>query len=183
MKNWIVAGFAALGLGLAAIPFIPMGSALGTETVEAETAAGASCEGTPQPAKDFTLKDVAGKDVKLSDLKGKVVVLNFWATWCGPCKVEIPAFVELQDKYRGQGVVFLGLSVDDPVEKLKPFVDQYKINYPILLGDGHDDVQEAFGPIYGIPVTILIGRDGKICRRHMGIAAKEQVERDIKGML
>jgi cytochrome c biogenesis protein CcmG/thiol:disulfide interchange protein DsbE len=182
MKRWVLAGIGALGLAMATVPFWPSD----TSTFEAElsAAATAGCDADAKAAQThFTLKDVNGKDVRLSDFKGKVVLLNFWATWCGPCKVEIPAFVELQDKYRDQGVVFLGFSVDDTVDKLKPFIAQYKINYPILLGDGREDVQEAFGPIWGIPVTVIVGRDGKVCKRHMGIAAKEQIEREIKALL
>jgi thiol-disulfide isomerase/thioredoxin len=144
----------------------------------------AKCDAKAKPANlDFVIKDMNGKDVSLADYKGKVILLNFWATWCGPCKYEIPTFVELQDKYRDQGVVFLGLSVDDPVEKLKPFADQYKMNYPVLVGLDREDVQEAFGPMWGIPVTIMIGRDGSICKRHMGLATKEQFEKEIESLL
>jgi thiol-disulfide isomerase/thioredoxin len=124
-----------------------------------------------------------GRDINLADYKGKVIMLNFWATWCGPCKYEIPTFVDLQEKYRDQGVVFLGLSVDDPVDKLKPFAAQYKMNYPVLVGEGREDVQDAFGPVWGIPVTFMIGRDGKICKRHMGLATKEQFEKEIQALL
>jgi peroxiredoxin len=92
-------------------------------------------------------------------------------------------FVELQDQYRNEGVAFLGLSVDDPVEKLKPFATEYKMNYPVLVGLGRDDVQDSYGPIWGIPVTMMISRDGKICKRHMGIATKEQFEAEIKKLL
>ena len=77
----------------------------------------------------------------------------------------------------------LGFSVDDPVERLQPFVDEYKMNYPVLVGLGRDDVQEAFGPIYGIPTTIVINRDGEICKRHMGFSSKEQFEKEIKALL
>lgn len=90
--------------------------------------------------------------------------------------------VELQQRYAND-VVVLGMSVDDPVEKLKPFAAQYKINYPVLVGLGREDVQDAYGPMYGIPMTFFIGRDGKICKRHAGIAPKAQIERDIKALL
>jgi cytochrome c biogenesis protein CcmG/thiol:disulfide interchange protein DsbE len=179
--RWILAGLAALGLALAALPFLP---GLGGSDADVEASNTGSCDPKSKPANlDFVLKDMNGEDVNLADYKGKVVLLNFWATWCGPCKYEIPAFVELQDKYRDQGVVFLGLSVDDPVEKLKPFATQYKMNYPVLVGDGRDDVQDAFGPIWGIPVTFMIGRDGKICKRHMGLGSKEQFEKEIQSLL
>ena len=86
-----------------------------------------------------------GVDVKLASFKGKVILLNFWATWCGPCKAEIPSLVELQTQY-ADDLVVLGFSVDDTVEKMKPYAAQYKINYPLLVGNGREDVQEAFGP-------------------------------------
>ena len=152
------------------------------ESTLGEAQAGAACLPDAKPATDFTLPSLDGKQVKLSSFRGKVVLLNFWATWCGPCKAEIPAFVELQQQYASDLVV-LGLSVDDPADKAKAFADQYKVNYPIVLGLGHDDIQDAYGPIYGIPASFLISRDGKVCKRHLGLAPKSQFEREIKALL
>ena len=137
--------------------------------------------GKPAPL-HFTLKDMNGADVKLASFKGKVILLNFWATWCGPCKAEIPSLVELQHQY-ADDLVVLGFSVDDTVDKMKPYAAQYKINYPLLVGNGREDVQEAFGPLFGIPVSVIIGRDGKIAKKHSGIATKSQFEREIKALL
>ena len=149
-----------------------------------DAAADAKAAGKAAPL-DFTLKDMNGVDVKLASFKGKPIVVNFWATWCGPCRAEIPSLVELQSKYNTAGteVVILGVSVDDPVEKLKPYASQMKMNYPVLVGNGRDDVQDAFGPLWGIPVTVFIGRDGKIAKKHSGIASKEQFEQEIKALL
>jgi thiol-disulfide isomerase/thioredoxin len=190
--RWLVASAAALGLGLAAIPFISSNtgsSAAATapagesDKVKAATEAGI-CTAKPKTAPlDFVVKDMNGADVKLADYKGKVVMLNFWATWCGPCKVEIPMFTELQTKYKDQGLAFLGISVDDAPEQLRPFAQEYRMNYPVLIGDGRDDVQNAFGPMFGIPVTLLIARDGTICTRYLGPRPKERFERDIKALL
>ena len=152
------------------------------DAVQTTAASDVACVADAKPAKDFTLPTLDGKQLSLSAHKGKVVLLNFWATWCGPCKAEIPGFVELQQQYKNDLVV-IGLSVDDTAEKAKPFVDQYKVNYPIVLGLGRDDIQDAYGPIYGIPASFLISRDGKVCKRHLGIAPKAQFEREIKGLL
>jgi len=150
---------------------------------EADDPGGAACEANAKPANlDFTIKDLEGKDIKLSIYKGKVILLNFWATWCGPCKAEIPGFVELQDKYK-KDLVVVGYDVDDTAEKARPFVTEYKMNYPVLLGLGREDVQDAYGPIWGIPASFLISKDGKLCKRHMGIAPKETFEKEIKALL
>ena len=129
------------------------------------------------------LSPVNGTNVTLSDYKGKVILIDFWATWCGPCKVEIPWFVELQTKYGKDGLQALGVSVDDTVDKLKPYVAELKMNYPVLQGLGHDDMQDAYGPLWGIPVTVVISRDGKICTKHIGFSAKESFEKEIKSLL
>jgi thiol-disulfide isomerase/thioredoxin len=163
-------------------PFIEPVAAHASSLDGQATAADAACMADAKPAKDFTLPSLSGKPVQLSSFRGKVVLLNFWATWCGPCKAEIPAFVELQQQYKSDLVV-VGLSVDDPADKAKAFADQYKVNYPIVLGLGHDDIQDAYGPIYGIPASFLISRDGKVCKRHLGIAPKSQFEREIKALL
>jgi thiol-disulfide isomerase/thioredoxin len=143
-----------------------------------------SCPADAKPAPlEFTMKDVAGKDVTLSQYKGKVILLDFWATWCGPCKVEIPGFVEFQDKYGKDGLQVIGISVDDKAEDLEPYIKELRMNYPVLLGLGRDDVQNAFGPLAGIPTTLLIARDGRICATHAGFAAKETFHREIKALL
>ena len=153
-------------------------------TAAEDAAADAKAAGKAAPL-NFTLKDMNGVDVKLASFKGKPIVMNFWATWCGPCRAEIPSLVELQKTYSAEGkdVVILGISVDDPVEKLKPYASQMKMNYPVLVGNGRDDVQDAFGPLWGIPVTVFIDRDGKIAKKHSGIASKEQFEQEIKALL
>ena len=136
-----------------------------------------------KPARlDFTLKDVNGQDVTLSSFKGKVILLNFWATWCGPCKAEIPSLVELQTQYRDD-LVILGYSVDDTVDLIKPYAAKYHINYPLLLGKDREEVQDAYGPMWGIPVSVIIDRDGRVAKKHSGIATKEQFEREIKALL
>jgi len=153
-------------------------------TPEEDAAADAKAAGKAAPL-NFTLKDMNGVDVKLASFKGKPIVMNFWATWCGPCRAEIPSLVELQKAYseEGKDVVILGISVDDPVEKLKPYASQMKMNYPVLVGNGRDDVQDAFGPLWGIPVTVFIDREGRIAKKHSGIASKEQFEQEIKALL
>ena len=154
-------------------------------TAEEDAAADAAAAGKAAPL-NFTLKDMNGVDVKLAAFKGKPIVVNFWATWCGPCRAEIPSLVELNKKYNEAGagdVVILGISVDDPVEKLKPYAAEMKMNYPVLVGAGRDDVQDAFGPLWGIPVTVFIDREGKIAKKHSGIASKEQFEQEIKALL
>ena len=130
----------------------------------------------------FTLKDMNGVDVDLASFKGKIVLINFWATWCGPCRAEIPSLVELQEKYKDHLTV-LGVSIDDKADKLRPYAAEFKMNYPVLVGDGHQDMQDAFGPLYGIPVSVIVGRDGRIALKHSGIATKEQFEREIKALL
>ena len=146
-------------------------------------AEGAACMANAKPANfDFTIKDVDGNQVSLASYKGKVVLLNFWATWCGPCKAEIPGFVRLQEKYRDQ-LVIVGFSVDDTAEKAKAYAAEYKMNYPILLGEGREDVQDAYGPIWGIPASFVISKDGRVCRKHMGIAPEAVFEKEVVALM
>jgi thiol-disulfide isomerase/thioredoxin len=143
-----------------------------------------SCPADAKPANlNFTMKDHLGTDVTLSAFKGKVLLLDFWATWCGPCKVEIPHFIEFQERYGKDGLQIVGISVDDTPDKLVPYIAEMKMNYPVLQGLGHDDVQEAYGPIVGIPVSVLISRDGRICATHTGLTGKDVFEQEIKALL
>ena len=143
-----------------------------------------SCPANAKAANlNVTLKNLEDKPVKLSDYKGKVLLIDFWATWCGPCKIEIPEFVDFQQRYGGNGLRVIGVSVDDTVEMLKPYVAQYKMNYPVLQGRGHENEQDAFGRLVGVPTAVLISRDGKLCARHAGLTSKEIFEREIKGLL
>jgi peroxiredoxin len=175
--RWFGAGAAALALGVLTLPIVPAWDG-GDE--------GPVCQADVKPAVaklDYTLKDMLGRDVKLSAFKGKVIILDFWATWCAPCKVEIPGFVDLQQRYGDKGLAILGVSADDPIEKLKPFADEYKMNYPVFVGLGRDDIQDEYGPMWALPTTFVIGRDGKVCSRHTGYKSKDAFEREIKGLL
>jgi peroxiredoxin len=152
----------------------------------AEAAQSPLCDKNPKAANlNFVLKDSAGKDFNLASQKGKVILLDFWATWCPPCKVEIPWFVEFQEKYGPKGFIVIGVSVDDPASALRPFGDKYKVNYPLLVGDGRNDIKgpRGYNAAWGLPKTFVIGRDGNICRTHVGLSVKEHFEQQIKSLL
>src|SRR5215813_6843255 len=176
--RWATATMSALALSLLTLPVdLP-----GIDAFAADQAT--SCPANAKPANlNFTLKDLSNKDVSLASFKGKVILLDFWATWCGPCKIEIPWFIEFQNKYGKNGLQVVGVSVDDTLDKLKPYVASMKMNYPILQGLDHDDVQDAFGPMFGIPVTAVISRDGRICAKHVGLSSKDAFEKEIKSLL
>lgn len=143
----------------------------------------AACKGDGMPAKlNFTFKDINNRAVALSDFKGKVIILDFWATWCVPCKAEIPGFIGLQQKYASRGLRVIGLSVDDSLPTAKKYADQMKMNYPVLLAEGKDDILMAYDPIPSIPVSVVIGRDGKICSKHVGIAPMDVFEKEIASL-
>src|SRR5918994_437160 len=182
LMRWMLAAAAVAVAVYATVP-LPLSGTLGLGSEGADQSAGVCPANAKKANLDFTLTDMNGKSVKLSDYKGKVILLDFWATWCGPCRIEIPHFVELQRQYGPQGLVVLGLSVDDTVDKLKPFARELQMNYPVLVGLGRDDVQDAFGPIWGIPTTFLISREGKICRKNSGVQGRAKYERDIKALL
>lgn len=185
--QWLGAAAAAFALALLTLPALPAwNGAARVNPADESGAAPAACQAGVKPAVaklDYTLKDMSGRNVNLAAYKGKVIILDFWATWCGPCKVEIPGFVDLQTRYKDKGLVVLGVSVDDPIEKLKPFADQFKMNYPVLVGLGRDDFQDLYGPMWALPTTFVIGRDGKVCTRHTGFKSKESFEKEITGLL
>jgi peroxiredoxin len=149
----------------------------------AQTSAASACDANAKPAKlNFTFKDVNNRKVSLSDFKGKVIILNFWATWCVPCKAEIPGFIGLQMKYGGRGLQVIGLSVDDPAGTAKKYADDMKMNYPVLLAEGKEEILKAYDPIPSIPVSVVVGRDGKICAKHVGIAPMNVFEKEIASL-
>jgi peroxiredoxin len=133
-------------------------------------------------APEFELTDASGATVKMSDYKGKVVLLDFWATWCVPCKTEIPWFVEFADKYKKDGLEVLGVSMDkEGWAVVKPYLDSMKVNYPVVLGNKR--VGYLYGDIDGLPVTLLIDRDQKVAGAHVGLAKKKELEEQIKTLL
>ena len=131
----------------------------------------AACPADAKPANlNFTLKDTAGKDVRLADYKGKVLLLDFWATWCGPCKVEIPGFIELYDKYKAQGLEVVGVVLLDKFENARPYAEKMKMNYAVVNGDEQQDaIDNAYGPLFGLPMSFIISRDGRVCQKHLGL--------------
>jgi thiol-disulfide isomerase/thioredoxin len=178
--RWAIATVSALALALLTLS-VPLEWPFHRHDAVTE---GAACPADAKPANlNFTLKDMNHRDVRLSDFKGKVILLDFWATWCGPCKVEIPWFAEFQEKYGPAGLQVVCISVDDTHEQLVPYVKQLNMNYVVLQGLGHDDVQDAYGPLWGIPVTVLISREGKVCDKHTGMSSKEAFENEIKVLL
>lgn len=139
-------------------------------------------ESNRKAAPSFALKDADGRSVSLSDYKGKVVVLNFWATWCGPCKAEVPWFVEFERQYKGEGFAVLGVSMDEGGwEDVKPFVSRNNVNYRIMMGD--DKVAQLYGGVESLPTTFILDRDGRIASTHVGLVSKSDYENEIRQLL
>jgi thiol-disulfide isomerase/thioredoxin len=144
-----------------------------------------------KPAPEITLKDLEGKDLSLSEYKGKVVLVNFWATWCEPCQVEIPWLIEIQQKYAAKGFTVLGIAMDEEGAKVvTPWVNKERfdvngaksqMNYPIVIGN--DAAADKFGGLLGYPTSVLITRDGKIIKRITGIISSEEITKSIESQL
>jgi peroxiredoxin len=189
--RWIAGAAVVVALALFAMPLFLEGPGRASSSEEPSTNVAADSAATAgvcmakkaEAQLGYTIKDMHGATVRLSDYKGKVILLNYWATWCGPCKVEIPDLVALQEKYKDQGLIILGVSQDDDPETLRAFASAYKMNYPVLVGRDQPDLLDAQGPLWGLPTSYLIGRDGVICTRHLGPAKKEDFEREIKALL
>ncbi len=177
-SRWIAAGAAACAIALLVVPWMLRSDAAPNSA--GTPAAPNTVEGTAANL-ELTLQDMNGNALRFADYKGKVIVLNVWATWCGPCQAEIPELVEAHTKYRDQGVIVLGVSLDDTAEMLREYAPTKQMNYPLLLMQ--DDFDDAYGPIFGVPITFFIGRDGTISRRHFGPVSKEQLDREIKALL
>jgi thiol-disulfide isomerase/thioredoxin len=155
---------------------------------------GAKTPGAPKVlanAPEVTFKDLNGQDVTLASLKGKVVVVNFWATWCDPCRTEIPWMIAYQQKYADKGFTMLGVAMDEGGKSdVEPFVKntnfdvdgkQLTMNYPIVLGN--DDIAAKFGGMLGLPTTLVVSRDGKIVKRYIGLANEQDLDKQIKDLL
>ena len=134
------------------------------------------------PAPDFELASLDGRKVKLSDYRGKAVLLNFWATWCSPCKVEMPWFVDLQKKYGNDGLVVLGIAMDDSDNsKIAQFASEMGVNYPVLLGT--DKISEQYGNVQFLPTTFYIDREGRIIGKGTGLLGRGEIEENIQKAL
>ena len=135
-------------------------------------------EAKRKTAPGFTLKDANGDAVNLADYKGKVVLVNFWATWCGPCEVEIPWFVEFEQKYKARDFAVLGISMDDDGWKaVKPYIASHKINYRVMIGS--ELISQKFGDIDSLPTSFLVDRQGRIAVGHVGLIDKRDYSNEI----
>jgi peroxiredoxin len=136
--------------------------------------------GTAAPA--YALPDLEGKIVKNTDFLGKVVILDFWATWCPPCKAEVPHFVEMQKKYKDQGLEIVGLSLDDGgANDVKPFAEEHNVNYTMLIAT--QETARAYGGISGIPTTFVVDKKGTIAKRFLGFTDPAVFEATIQPLL
>jgi len=134
------------------------------------------------PAPDLILKDLQGNTVKLSDLKGKVVLVDFWATWCQPCTIMIPWFIEFQNRYGSQGFAVLGVAMDDEgLSVVKPYAAKASMNYTVVIGS--EEAAEAWGGIFGLPTSFVIDRQGRIQAKHIGLIDRDVFEKDIRSLL
>lgn len=147
----------------------------GPETLSNEPTS-STVQADQEVAPFFTSTDLDGKAFDLNAYKGKVIVLNFWATWCGPCRREIPDFIQLQDEYGASGLQIVGVALDEQGASIvKPFADKFKINYPVVV-DAKSEVAAMYGQMNAIPVTIIVDRTGKIRSRQVGMRTKAQIE-------
>jgi len=159
---------------------VALGLYLGYHQVRRQGAAPRLTKSTLAP--DFSLASLDGKTTRLSDFRGKAVLLNFWATWCGPCKIEMPWFVDFQNQYGSQGLQIVGVAMDDSSkEDIAKFAKDMGVNYPILLGK--EAVGDEYGGVPALPESFIIGRDGKIVDKIVGLMGKADIEEDIKKAL
>jgi cytochrome c biogenesis protein CcmG/thiol:disulfide interchange protein DsbE len=132
---------------------------------------------------DFVLDDMNGHEVQLASYKGRPILLDFWATWCGPCKTEIPWFIEFADQYKSQNLAVLGVSVDDAPEDIRAFASARKVNYPLLVGEPHRDLRVAYEAMDVIPVSWLIRRDGTVLAKAEGMHPKEWFQANLDALV
>ena len=187
---WAAVAIAAVGLCLAVLPeprvlayrCLDCSVAL-WQSLSASTPAHATvkAENDRKDAPDFARDDASGKSVKLSDFRGKVVLLNFWATWCGGCQVEIPWFIEFQNQYKDNGLAVIGVSLDaDGWKSVRPYVKEKAVNYTIVIGSG--DVAQLYR-VTAMPVTLLIDREGRIAATHTGLVNKSDYKAEVETLL
>jgi cytochrome c biogenesis protein CcmG/thiol:disulfide interchange protein DsbE len=152
----------------------------GGETSHVEEMAADADSGNKMP--DFVLPNLEGEMIPSSDLSGKVVLIDFWATWCPPCRLEVPHLIELHDSYKSQGFEILGIALDNQgAEVVEPYVRENGITYPIVIGN--PEVVMAFGGLTGIPTAIMVDRSGNMVRKYVGYTEKAVFEEDIKRLL
>ncbi len=131
----------------------------------------------------ITLKDMDGADVRLDSFAGRPIVINLWATWCGPCRLEMPQLIDLYAKFKDRDLVMIGLSVDDTPDLIRPFAKEFGVTYPLLVGLGHEDFLAALGYTAAVPMTLFVRKDGTLAERVIGIATTMSMERRILALL
>ncbi len=160
-----------LAVAIAALGLV-VGVYLGTRHYPPKSGAGGA---------SHAMTDLNGRALRLADYKGKVVLLNFWAAWCTPCRAEIPQFIELQNKYAGKGLQIIGVSMEDSEPALRKFYSESKMNYPVVIGN--QQIAQAYGGVLGLPTSYLIGRDGRVRDKLVGATDFKDLERQIAALL
>jgi thiol-disulfide isomerase/thioredoxin len=171
-------------LALIAIASFTVSGCGGATEPAADSGVASEAPSDLKPAPEFSLENVAGGMFTSDDLKGKVAIVDFWATWCAPCIEEIPNYNEISAKYADKGVVLVGVTLESgSLEEVKPKVSEFNMKYPVIMGD--DKLVEGFGGVLGFPTTFVLTQDGKIYQKYLGLRTnkRELLEKDIEALL